>query len=157
MWLAKAGSVSAQLIDDRLTGYIDDLKLQGYIETTENQDPLMVMQADGSWSVSFQLQSVQLTDAVTDMLEAKAKELRYSSVASCRSYAGFVNTFQAEALTVATWSSDCWAYMDTLEANILNFDVNGDPDPIKTEVEWVDVMPTVDELLASLPVYVGVA
>jgi len=51
MWLAKVGDVSAQLIDDRLVEYIEGLKLEGYVETTFNDNPLMTMQADGTWAL----------------------------------------------------------------------------------------------------------
>ena len=163
MWLAKEGDTNAQLIDDRLTGYIESLIAEGYIETTENQDPLMVMQADGTWAIDFMLQAKALTTAVEETLDTKAQEFRYDDIKSARSYTGYLNAYQAEATTLAVWASECWSYMDTLEANLLNTKevivdtvTTIEPDPIKTEIEWVDFMPTVDELLASLPVYVGV-
>ena len=111
----------------------------------------------------FMSKATALTTAVEETLDAKAQEFRYDDIKSARSYTGYLNAYQAEATTLAVWASECWSYMDTLEANLLNTKevvvdtvTTIEPDPIKTEIAWVDFMPTVDELLASLPVYVGV-
>ena len=123
----------------------------------------------------FMSKATALTTAVEETLNAKAQEFRYDDIKSARSYTGYLNAYQAEATTLAVWASECWSYMDTLEANLLNTKeviveavldevtsevivaetTSIEPDPIKTEIEWVDFMPTVDELLASLPAYVG--
>ena len=66
MYLAKEGESSTTTVDDSLTGVIVSMKLSGYIETTENTDPLMVLQANGSWSLDL----TKLHEAVT----AKADE-----------------------------------------------------------------------------------
>lgn len=77
-------------------------------------------------------------NAIQNHLDAKAKEFRYDNMMSARSYAGYTNPFQTEAQTLATWCADCWTTAGTIQS-----DVGAGTRP----------MPTVDEVLAELPVY----
>jgi hypothetical protein len=79
----------------------------------------------------------EVSRAIQTMLDEKAKSLRYDSILSARSYAGYVNPFQAEALRLADWSASCWEVAGVIEA----------------EVMAGALLPTVDEVLALMPVY----
>lgn len=81
--------------------------------------------------------ATEITKAIDAMLEAKAVALRYDSILSARSYAGYVNPFQAEALRLANWAAGCWAMAGTIEAEVLA----GTP------------LPTVAQAMARMPVY----
>lgn len=72
------------------------------------------------------------------MLDTKAQSLRYDSILSARSYAGYVNPFQTEAIKLADWSANCWAMAGSIEAQ-----VNA----------GTMAMPTVPQALAMMPVY----
>ena len=76
----------------------------------------------------------EIEQAIQSMLDAKARELRYDNMMSARSYAGYVNPFQAEAQALAVWCAECWKKAGELEAS--------------------GVVYTVDEVLAQMPVYV---
>jgi len=78
----------------------------------------------------------EITSAIQAMLDTKAQSLRYDSMMSARSYAGYINPFQAEAQSLAVWCTQCW-----IKAG---------------ELEVVGTVMTVDEVLAQMPVYVGV-
>lgn len=77
----------------------------------------------------------EIEQAIQSMLDAKARELRYDSMMSARSYAGYVNPFQSEAQALAVWCAECWKKAGELE-------VAGN-------------VYTVAEVLAQMPVYVG--
>ena len=61
----------------------------------------------------------QMTAAIAAMLNAKAQELRYDNIMSARSYAGYANPFQVEALKLAEWSSACWIKASTIEVDVM--------------------------------------
>ena len=86
----------------------------------------------------FTKQAHALTSTVSNLLDTKAQEFRYDDMKSARSYAGYVNDFQTEALSLGQWASACWVYMDGVEADVL---------------AQTRTIPTVDELLAELPAY----
>ena len=79
-----------------------------------------------------------ITAAIQGMLDAKAISLRYDSVLSARSYAGYSNPFQAEALRLAVWASACWAAAGVIEADVLAGRM---------------ALPTVPQALALMPGY----
>lgn len=104
--------------------------------------------ADGVWHLrSFLIEDVQheeasqedrmvtITKAIQAMLDARALSLRYDSIMSARSYAGFVNPFQQEALRLAEWAAACWVRAGEIQAEV----------DAGTRAE-----PTVDEVLAEL-------
>jgi hypothetical protein len=78
--------------------------------------------------------------AIQNHLDTKAQEFRYDNMMSTRSYAGYTNPFQAEAQALAVWASNCWVVAGQIEADVQS---------------GVRTMPTVDEVLAELPVYGG--
>lgn len=88
---------------------------------------------------TIQQQKEAISAAIQKLLDDKAKSLRYDSILSARSYAGYANPFQAEAIKLANWSADCWATAGNIEAQ-----VNSGVIPI----------PTVAEALAMMPPYV---
>lgn len=88
---------------------------------------------------TIQEQKDAISNAIQKMLDDKAKSLRYDSILSARSYAGYVNPFQAEALKLADWAANCWATAGSIEAQ-----VNA----------GTMIMPTVDQALAMMPAYI---
>ena len=82
----------------------------------------------------------ELSNAVQSHLDSKAREFRYDDMKSARSYAGYTNAFQAEAISLGQWASECWVYAGQVEADVL---------------AGTRTMPTPTELIAELPVYVG--
>lgn len=120
----------------------------------------------------FNDKAIILRDTAQKLLDDTALSLEFDDMKSARASSGvpLVGDETVEelrqynnAVALGQWHRKVWAYMALLKTNLLNTkEVTVDtvttiePDPIKTEIEWVDFMPTVDELLASLPVYVGV-
>jgi len=86
--------------------------------------------------VEMQKKAQELTDAVQKHLDDRAKYYRYDDMKSARSYAGFVNAFQAEATKLGQWASECWVYAGQVEQDVVN---------------GVRAMPTPEELVAELP------
>lgn len=85
-----------------------------------------------------QEQKDAISNAIQKLLDDKAKSLRYDSILSARSYAGYINPFQAEAIKLADWSANCWSTAGSIEAQ-----VNA----------GTMAMPTVDQALAMMPIY----
>ncbi len=83
-------------------------------------------------------QQTAFNNAIQTHLDTKAKEFRYDNMMSARSYAGYTNPFQAEAKKLAIWASNCWVKAGEIESAVQG----GDRD-----------MPSIDEVLAELPVY----
>ena len=77
-------------------------------------------------------------NAIENHLDKKAQELRYDNMMSARSYAGYDNPFQDEAIELAKWCGDCWVKAGEIEADVKS----GDRE-----------MPTIDQLLSELPKY----
>lgn len=79
---------------------------------------------------------------VQSMLDTKAQEKGYDDIVSACSYAGYENEFRAEGEAFGIWRAKCWRwgydllerYKDTLTKNI----------------------PSIDEMLKSMPEYVEV-
>ena len=84
-------------------------------------------------------QKEAFNNAIQNYLDDKAKEYRYDSIMSARSYTGYTNPFQEEAIKLAVWASECWVYAGTVENDIKLG---------KRE------MPTIQELLVELPTYI---
>ncbi|HET8686968.1 MAG TPA: hypothetical protein VFM18_09935 [Methanosarcina sp.] len=87
---------------------------------------------------TLQEQKDAISNAIQSMLDTKAQSLRYDSILSARSYAGYVNPFQTEALKLADWAANCWATAGSIEAQ-----VNA----------GTMLMPTVDQALTMMPIY----
>ena len=78
----------------------------------------------------------EITSAIQAMLDTQAQSLRYDNMMSARSYAGFVNPFQAEAQALAVWCAECWVKAGELEA-------------LGAEM-------TAEEVIAEMPIYAEV-
>ena len=98
-----------------------------------------------SWEVDtveqITAQTIDINNAIKNHLDTKAQEFKYDNMMSARSYTGYTNPFQIEAQALATWCADCWDTAGTIQADV---------------EAGNRAMPTVDEVLAELPVYVGV-
>ena len=84
-------------------------------------------------------QKDEMSKAIQKMLDSKAKEYRYENMMSVRSYTGYQNYFQAEALALATWASACWIKAGQIEFMVANGDMEA---------------PSIEELLAEMPEYI---
>lgn len=80
--------------------------------------------------------SVQLTAELNNYLDEVAQSFRYDDMKSVRSYTGFDNPYQAEALVLAQWSTTCWVKAGEIEADVIIGD---------------RLMPTLAEVIAELP------
>lgn len=66
-----------------------------------------------------------------------AQEYRYDNMMSARSYAGYDNAFQEEAIKLAKWASSCWVVAGQIENEVAN-GAN---------------MPTIEDVISRLPIY----
>lgn len=80
--------------------------------------------------------SKELTAALNNYLNSVAQSLRYDDMKSVRSYTGFVNAYQEEAIALAQWSADCWIKAGQIEQEVL---------------AGTRGMPTLAEVIAELP------
>jgi len=108
------------------------------------QDGLMVITSlEANTIINPPLTPVQemknISTSIQNHLDTKAQSLRYDNINAIGKYVGYVNDFQAEAEALGAWASSCWKVAGQIEADVQS---------------GVRVMPTVDEVLAELPVYV---
>lgn len=82
----------------------------------------------------------KLTQAVQEVLDEEARTRGYDNILSACSYAGFVNSFQAEGISFANWRSACWEHC----YQVLN--------AVKANTRTA---PTKAELIAELPARVA--
>ncbi len=83
-------------------------------------------------------QQKAFNDAIQIHLDTQAQSLRYDNINAIGKYVGYENDFQAEAEALGAWASSCWKVAGEIEADVKA----GNRD-----------MPTVDEVLAELPVF----
>jgi hypothetical protein len=116
--------------------YFENAKKLLGASATDEQVELKVKELE----TQFVLEQKQkaFNQAIQTHLDGKAKEYRYDNIMSARSYAGYDNPFQTEAQKLAVWASNCWVKAGEIEADVQS----GNRD-----------MPTIDEVLAELPVY----
>jgi hypothetical protein len=79
-----------------------------------------------------------MESAVQEYIDSQAKNRGYDSIVSACSYAGYTNEFQTEAVSLGVWRSAAWTKAYQVQA-----DVEAGTIP----------MPTVDELIAMLPIF----
>jgi len=79
----------------------------------------------------------KVNKAIQSTLDKQAQALRYDSMISARSYAGYVNAFQEECTKLASWSSACWEAVAVMEQE---YDNTGE-------------LMTVEDVISILPVY----
>jgi len=84
-------------------------------------------------------QAKDINNAIQNHLDTTAQSLRYDNINAIGKYVGYENDFRAEAEKLGAWASSCWKVAGQIEADVQS---------------GVRVMPTVDEVLAELPVYV---
>ena len=79
-----------------------------------------------------------MESAIQEYIDSQAKNRGYDSIVSACSYAGYTNEFQTEAVSLGVWRSAVWTKAYQVQA-----DVEAGTIP----------MPTVDELIAMLPIF----
>jgi hypothetical protein len=136
MYLAKIGDRTSTTVDDELTNVIAGMKASGYIEVTENTNPLMTVQADGSWANDLFLQGQAIADAMQTHMDDTAKLFGFTTgMDRAGSYAGYVNDYQADALILVNWRTAWWKYAETEQQKV---------------VDGLRTMPTVEVMFAEL-------
>jgi hypothetical protein len=75
--------------------------------------------------------------AIQNHLDEAAQSHGYDNILSACSYAGFTNAYQAEGIAFGQWRAACWRYAY---------------DQLAAIQAGTRTQPTVDELLAELPV-----
>jgi len=83
-------------------------------------------------------QQKAFNDAIQIHLDTQAQSLRYDNINAIGKYVGYDNDFRTEAEKLGAWASSCWKAAGQIEADVKA----GNRD-----------MPTVDEVLAELPVF----
>lgn len=83
-------------------------------------------------------QALLTNNAIQSYLDTKAKSFRYDNINAIGKYVGYENDFRTEAEKLGAWASSCWKVAGVIEAAVKA----GDRD-----------MPTIDEVIAELPVY----
>ena len=86
-------------------------------------------------------QQYLFNQAIQNHLDTQAQSLRYDNINAIGKYVGYVNDFQAEAEELGSWASSCWKVAGQIEADVQ---------------AGTKSMPTVDEVIAELPIYKGV-
>jgi len=110
---------------------------KGFTEHTIGQEPQELLDAKTNQELANR--PAEITQAIQSHLDSQAQALRYDNMMSARSYAGYTNPFQAEAQKLAVWASDCWVVAGNIEYDVQT---------------GLRAMPTADEVIAELPVYV---
>jgi len=128
--IALTGTKRVEVTQDEII--IDD----GLVLPTQQEIEKKVKELEAEYQIKQQKEA--FNNAIQTHLDTKAKEFRYDNIMSVRSYAGYENPFQAEAQKLAVWASNCWVKAGEIEAEVQA----GNRD-----------MPTIDEVLAELPVY----
>ena len=136
VYLAKVGASSAETVDASLTGHIATQKANGYIEVTENIDPFMTVQADGSWSLNIQLLGQAVADAMQEHMDETAKLFGFKHMDRAVGYINSVNlTFKGYAEILSAFRDAWWEYSEGEEAKVL---------------AGTRTMPTIEEMFAEL-------
>ncbi|WP_294962611.1 hypothetical protein [Sulfurimonas sp.] len=95
--------------------------------------------AEELFTIEIEKQTSSVNNAIQAELDSKAQTLRYDNINAIGKYVGYENDFRAEAEKLGAWASSCWKVAGVIEADVKA----GDRD-----------MPTVDKVLAELPVFV---
>jgi hypothetical protein len=81
---------------------------------------------------------LHISNKIQCLLDTTAQSMHYDNILSARSYAGYSNPFQAEALSLATWSAACWAKAGEIQRAV---------------IAGTRAMPTIAEAMAEMPVF----
>ena len=76
-----------------------------------------------------------ISNAVQNMLDSKAQELRYDNINSIAKYLGYDNAFRTECEQLGEWAANCWVKAGELEDSGNSY--------------------TVETVLAEMPSYEG--
>ena len=121
--------LTVTFLDDSIIGDVSD-KIEEHMSYALNFPA-------GTSDLVFQNAKIVLSKAISDYLDYIAGTYGYDNIASARSYAGFVNPFQDEALRLSKWSADCWVTAGQIASDVQN---------------GLRTMPTSsDEIIAELP------
>lgn len=82
--------------------------------------------------------AAELENAIQNMLDTKAKEMRYDSIDTIAKYLGFDNPFRAECEALALWCANCWTKARDIESAVINGDI---------------AQPTKEQILAEMPTF----
>ena len=115
-------------------GSEDDFIQDGLVEITVDAANIII---NPPFTPEQEMKKISIS--IQNHLDTKAQSLRYDNINAIGKYVGYVNDFQAEAEALGAWASSCWKVAGQIEADVQS---------------GVRVMPTVDEVLAELPVYV---
>ena len=83
--------------------------------------------------------SLEASKWVQEFVDNKAREYRYDNMMSARSWAGYVNDFQMEAISLAEWCSQCRIKASQIEQDTINGNID---------------FPNKNLLLSMMPIYV---
>ena len=112
------------------------IKEDGTYYTYYNQDGTADLAKELLEDKANTLQAME--SAIQEYIDSQAKNRGYDSIVSACSYAGYTNEFQTEAVSLGVWRSAVWTKAYQVQA-----DVEAGTIP----------MPTVDELIAMLPIF----
>jgi hypothetical protein len=105
---------------------------------TEGVRPLTEQELADRTVAALTADMLAMSDQIQMLLDNKARERDYDDAKSVRSYAGYVNGFQTEALGFAQWCADCWITAGQIRDDIL---------------AGSRTVPTPEEVLAELPTF----
>jgi len=60
---------------------------------------------------------------VTELTDAKAKEMMYDNMQSVRAYCGYDNPFRSECLRIAEWADACWVVAGEIRGDVTEEDI----------------------------------
>lgn len=118
--------------DDYFSGVPEEL-----VSVTESEAMLVVNPPLTDTELLEQAKA-SMESAVQNHIDSQAQSLGYDNIVSACSYAGYINEFQTEAISLGAWRSATWTKAYQVQKDV--------------EAETIP-MPTVDELIAMLPVY----
>lgn len=127
--------------NNQIFAYDDEQVAQGYgkdlTQITEGEKEAIINPPKSPEEL-LEIARTEMNNAIQNLLDTTAQSFRYDNIVSVRSYAGYVNPFQEEAQTLAIWASSCWVKAGEIEAEV---------------TDGTRAIPTVDEVLAELPIY----
>lgn len=137
------GTLSVGTVKFIIDGYSDDwtkieVKEDNSFYDFYNEDGTVNAQLQMEFDTNNTLQAMET--AIQEHIDSVAKSLGYDDISSIGKYLGYANPFRDECEQLGLYNSDCW---------IRAFQ-------IQQEVEQgLRPMPTMEELIAELPVYVA--
>lgn len=81
--------------------------------------------------------SVEISNAIQNMIDDKAKEYRYDNINSTAKYLRSNSPFYNEVVALNNWCDACWIKSEEIEKDVL---------------AGARAMPTVEEVLAEMPI-----